>query len=388
MTPVEEMPTADELLDALPYGVLALAPDGTIVRANMPARLLVPSLATAAVRSCRDVFSCAAPGGPCKQGCFAARAANSGGPAPEVRIDTPGGTSPGALWVTASPLTGGRGTVLHLRPGWRGDRRRRSAERWHTGPELSIRVLGRTRVEALEDSLDNDWLNQRPGQLLKYLVCERRRLVMVDEITESIWPDRGPHAVSNTRYVIHRLRTKLEPRRAAHDPPKFVVLRSGGYELDRERIWIDADEFERAVKDGRTAMTSVDPATATQHLERAIDLYRGPFLADEPYARWADFERNRLASMAIYALRVLTALARERGDSEAAIQHLLRLAEIEPLDGSVHRELVQALLGADRRGDAKRQYDNFSKRLWGEWGEKPDFDLRSLSAERTRRTRR
>lgn len=382
MTPVDAIPAADELLDALPYGVLALRADGTVVRANAPAHELVPGLATGAVRNCRDLFFCQAPGGPCERGCFVARAASLSESAAEIRIDNAGGTSPGALWVTASPLPEGGGAILHLRPGWRGDRRRRSEERWQTGPELRIRTLGRTHVEALEDSLDSDWLSQRPGQILKYLVCERGRVVMVDEIAESIWPDNAHSAVGNARYAIHRLRSKLEPRRAAHDPPAFVVARGSGYTLDRGRIWIDVDEFERAVEEGRTAMTRLDQAAASEHLDRAMELYRGAFLADEPYAYWAGEERNRLAGLAAYALRILTALAGERGDGAGVLRHLQRLAALEPLDSGVHRELVQALLGHGLSSDAKRRYDSFVHRLRRELGVEPDFDFRSLFTER------
>jgi len=373
-------PTAEELLDALPYGVVVVASDGAIKRANAAAIGLVPSLVTDAVQSCGDLFSCRSRGGPCERGCLVARAAGSSKPAPEVRIDAVGGAFPGAMWVTASPLPDGRGAILHLRSGWRGDRRRRSEESWKSEPELRIRAFGRTQVDALEDTLASDWLSQRPGQILKYLVCERGRTVMVDEIAEAIWPDSGSLAVNNTRYSIHRLRTKLEPRRAAHDPPAFVVASGGGYALDRERIWIDADEFEQAVEQGRAAMVRLAQAAATEQLERAVGLYHGAFLADEPYAHWVTNERNRLASLAIYALRVLTALAHKRNDGPDAIRHLLRISELEPLDSGVHRELVQALLGDGQRSHAKRHYEAFASRLRHELGEEPDFDLRSEQA--------
>ncbi len=378
MTPDDNHPTAAELLDALPYGVVALSSEGAILRANATARDLVPGIAADDVRNCRDLYCCTAPGGPCERGCFVTRVARSVKPSTEIRIDTAGGVSPGALWVTASPLRAGDGAMLHLRPGWRGDRRRRSHEPWQTGPELRIRVLGRTQVESLEDSFDGNWLSERPGQILKYLVCERTRVVVVDEIAESIWPDAGRRGVANARFAIHRLRLKLEPRRAAHDAPAFVVSRGSGYALDRDRIWIDADEFERAIDEGRAAMARLDSAAAAQHLERANGLYRGAFLADEPYADWAIDERNRLAGMAVSALRVLTALAHERGDSTEAIRHLQRLAELEPLDSAVHRELIRALLAEGRRSDAKRRFDGFAQRLRRALGQEPEFDIRSL----------
>jgi len=125
-------------------------------------------------------------------------------------------------------------------------------------------------------------------------------------------------------------------------------------------------------------MDRLDQPTATRHLEHAIDLYRGEFLADEPYADWAYDERTRLASLATYALRVLIVLAHERGDELAAINHLERLSELEPYDSAVCRELVTALLYAGHHSEAKRRYTGFARRLRREFGEEPGFDLKSL----------
>lgn len=377
--PDDPTPAAEQLLDALPYGVVAVNGEGEILRFNAPAAELVPTLGKAA-RTCRDLFSCQIPGGPCEHACFAAHAAGTRTSGPEVRIDTAGGIPTGALWVSVSPMADA-GAVLHLRPGWRGDRRRRSEERWHNQPALRIRVLGRTEVESAHDSIEGDWLGQRPGQILKYLVCERGRVVMAEEIAEALWPDSGRRAVSNTRYSIHRLRTRLEPRRRPHDPPAFVLSRAGGYTLDRDLIWIDVDEFERALEDGRTAMTRLDTEAATLHYKRAVGLYRGALLADEPYADWVGEERIRLAGAAANALRVLSVLAHEAGDHNDVVRHLQHLARLEPLDSLVHRELVQALLGRGRRSDAKRHYDTFAQRLRRQLGQEPEFDLRSLSTE-------
>jgi DNA-binding SARP family transcriptional activator len=375
--------SADAALDALPYGVLILGAEGVLLHANAAARTLVASIGTAAAQHCGALLGCRIEGGPCERSCMAERAAEAASPSPEIRVDMPGGVAPGALWVTAAPLQPGSGALalMHVRPGQRRDRRRRSEVRWMSGPELRIRALGRTHVEALEDSVDGRWLSQRPGQVLKYLLCNRERVVPVDEIAESIWPGSGRQTVANTRYVIHRLREKLEPRRLAYDSPTFVVAHSGGYALDREHVWIDVDDFEQGVQDGQAAMARMDPISATHHLERAVELYRGDFLADDPYADWANDERYRLAAMATYALRVSVALAHERGDVQAAIGHLDRLTELEPFDSGVHRELISALLGAGLRSQAKRRYDRFAERLQREFGEKVDFDLRSLPTE-------
>jgi DNA-binding SARP family transcriptional activator len=366
------------VLDALPYGVLTVAPDGTVIGANAQAHVLLPGVGTPAMERCDDLFACRAEGGPCEHQCLAVRAGMSTEALPEIRIDTASGISTGALWVTFAPLRHRPEVILHLRPGHAGDRRRRSEPHWLFGPELQIRAFGRTLVEARGDVLNGDWVGQRPGQVLKYLVTVRKRVAMADEIAESIWPGSGQRSLSNTRHVIHRLREKLEPRRAAHARSSFVIAIAGGYALDSHSVWIDVDEFERSVQEGSTAMDRLDHATATRRLEHAIDLYRGDFLADEPYADWAYDERTRLASLATYSLRVLTVLAHERGDALAAIKHLERLSELEPYDAGVCRELITALLYHGHHSEAKRRYTGFARRLRREFGEEPGFDLKSL----------
>jgi DNA-binding SARP family transcriptional activator len=371
------------VLDALPYGVLTVAPDGTVIGANAQAHALLPGVGTPTMQRCDDLLACRAQGGPCEYQCLAMRAAMSTEALPEIRIDTAGGSSTSALWVTFAPLHDPPGVILHLRPGHAGDRRRRSEPHWLLGPELQIRAFGRTLIEARGDALNGDWVGQRPGQVLKYLVTVRKRVAMADEIAESIWPGSGQRSLSNTRHVIHRLREKLEPRRAPHARSSFVIAIAGGYALDNGTVWIDVDEFERSVQEGRAAIGRLDPAAARRHLEHAIELYRGDFLADELYADWAYDERTRLASLATYSLRVLTLLAHERGDPGAATKHLERLSELEPYDAKVCQELVTALLANGHHSEAKRRYTGFARRLRREFGEEPDFDLKSSRAAST-----
>jgi two-component SAPR family response regulator len=373
-------PGPRDVLDALPYGLLVLDVDGAVTDANPRAHELLPDLATDATRRCHEVLGCRVSDGPCERGCLIERAANSGESSAEIRVNSAADAGARPLWLTFAPLHGQRGAIVHIRPGEIGDRRWRNELRRGASLELEIRAFGRTQVQARGQSLGGKWLAQRPGQVLKYLVSTRERVAMADEIAESIWPGQGRRAVGNTRHVMHRLRDKLEPLRSPHTGSSFVLAVGGGYALDRERIWIDVDEFEQSVEQGSAAMKRFEPAAAAQHLEHAMGLYRDEFLRDEPYAHWAHDERSRLGGLARYALRVLVVLDREREDHGSAIRHLKRLADIEPLDSDISRELISALLFNGERSEAKRRYAGFADRLRREFGEDPDFDLRSLAA--------
>src|ERR671937_597195 len=87
--------------------------------------------------------------------------------------------------VGANPLAV---DLLHLRPGDRRDRRRRSDPHWLKGPEIRVLAFGRTHVDSAEGRLGGRWLQQRSGQLLKYLVAQRRRVVHSEEIAAALWP--------------------------------------------------------------------------------------------------------------------------------------------------------------------------------------------------------
>src|SRR5215218_4084980 len=177
--PARSGASAQQVLDHLPYGVVVTDRHGWVRDANAAAgRLLWDIERGGAARRCRDIFACRRSGGPCTDGCLVQRAATAGEPLPEIRIDSAEPEAdPSAFWVTAASLGEGTGVVLHLRPGDARDRRRRSEPHWLSGPQLHIRALGRMWVDAGEGPLGGQWLHQRPGQLLKYLVCERNRVV-------------------------------------------------------------------------------------------------------------------------------------------------------------------------------------------------------------------
>lgn len=376
------------MFTSLPYGIVVVDGQGGVVGWNDAAERMLPDLpADEGARRCDQLFACTMPGGPCEHGCLAARAAQGGAALPEIRIDSAKPGSVSALWVTAAPLERESRAVLHLRPGDARDRRRRSDPHWISGPELRIRAFGRTRVDSAEGPLGGQWLQQRPGQVLKYLVCERNRVVYADEIAEAIWPGAGPQGLNNVRHFVHQLRDKLEPARTKRAPSAFIVAVRGGYAVNRRHVRIDADEFEEAMQNGLAAAGRNDAAPAREALSHALALYTSDFLDDEPYAEWVYEERNRLRALAARALRALARLAVTEKDLGEAATQLERLAELEPFDPDVHRDLFTVWLAQGRRTEAARAYAAFRMRMLREFEEEPDFDLAALKPGRAARLR-
>jgi len=363
-----------ELVEAIPYGIAVVEGQRVVSANRATAELLWSAARGGPPGRCEELFACRTPGGPCDGGCLCERAAASEGPLPEIRIDAHAGSATSAVWVTASPVGDGKRAVLHLRRGDARDRRRRTDPHWLEGPELHIRALGRTWVASREGPLGGRWLAQRPGQLLKFLVCERNRVVHTEEIADALWPGAGRGGIGNVRHFMHGLRSRLEPDRVKGAESSFVVTVQGGYALNRRRVRIDVDEFERAVREGLAA-GGTNEAAARVGLERALELYGGDLVADETYAEWAYVERDRLRTLAAQALRTLGRLALARGDLGGAGAALERLGDMEPYDADTHRALLAVWMAQGRRTDAARRFAAYRARVAREFGEGPGFSL-------------
>ena len=365
-----------EAFECFPNGIVVVDESSGVVAVNARAKDLLGDVAANA--TCCSLLGCRAASSPLGDNCFSDMAREKGEALPEVRVDLGSGRPADALWVTASPLSEGR-AIIELRRGETGDRRRRTTPHWVTGPRLFVHALGRTRVESAEGPLQGRWLERRAGQLLKYLVSERSRVVYVDEIADNLWPDANVSAVSNVRYFVHILRQQIEPDRPKRGASPFIVSVQGGYSLNQERVWVDVDSFERDADAGLAAFRAGNPEEGERLLLRAVDRYQGDFLEDEPYAQWALPERDRLRAK---ASDVLDALVRARigaGDFEGGGALMDRLASMQPYDMTVQRRRIALSLGRGRRSDAVRQYDALRARMQKTFGERPSFALADVS---------
>jgi DNA-binding SARP family transcriptional activator len=358
---------AAEVFDRLPDGLMVCDRRGRVVATNVRLREIVGdgNAADGLAASCCSLLGCGRPGSPLAAGCMTAHVLAAGAPLPEVRLDGPPWSS-APVWVSAAALDDGT-VVFQLR---------RPRERRPGGGGLRIHALGQVRVEGPDGSIGGDWLAQRPGDLLRFLICRPDHAASADAIAEAIWPRSGPQAATSVRYFVHALRERLEPGRPKRGAPSFVVCRRGTYALDRERVWIDTDEFERRAAAGMSALRAGDHRAAVAELEQAVALYAGDLVAEDPYAEWAVHERERLRSMAGDALRSIARLHAD--DPAAAAPHLERLAHLEPFDSDVQRDHITALLRLGRRSRAARQYESFRVRLLREFGQRPDFELCAL----------
>jgi class 3 adenylate cyclase/tetratricopeptide (TPR) repeat protein len=233
---------------------------------------------------------------------------------------------------------------------------------------LDVRLLG--PLEVRRDGRLLKLGGAKPRHLIALLVLHLGETVSVDRLIDALWGERppgsAPHAVE---VYVSQLRKELGPA---------LLTRPPGYALVLEADQVDLTRFERRVAEGR-ALSERDPQRASGILREALELWRGPPLADFTYAPFAQVEIARLEELRWDALelRIDCDLALGRGDLVAELQALVAA---EPLRERLREQLMLALYRHGRQADALAEYGAARSTLMEQLGVEPNPDLRALEA--------
>jgi DNA-binding SARP family transcriptional activator len=383
--PRQGRPRARGLFERFPHGLLLVDAGRRVLSLNQQAReLLALDEPGPAGRTCCELVCQEIQGQVEIEGasCVTEWVLASGEALPDVQVAVRGGGAP--VSVSAARVDAEDVTVLfQVRPGMDRKGGARAIGRSREASEASrlrIHMLGPTRIELAGERLGGEWVEQRPGLLLKYLVCRRHGVAASDQIAEALWPAAAPReALASLRHYVHVLRQKLEPGRPRRTASSFIKTQRGGYRLDSERVWIDAEELEQHAHEGLRLVGEQQPGPARALLESAVNLYGGLFLPHEPEVEWVLEERERLHHVVARACGALVEVLLEAGHRDSASGYLRRLADMEPLDTDVQRRFIEVCLRQGRRSDAVRRYELLRTRTLRELGHEPDFTLADLT---------
>jgi DNA-binding SARP family transcriptional activator len=187
---------------------------------------------------------------------------------------------------------------------------------------------------------------------------------------DRFWPDAPPGAARNSLNVaVHGLRRAF--RASALGP--VVVLEGGAYQLDgRIRLWLDVDEFELHAAAGRRLEAAGEPAGAVAAYERALALYQGDFLADDPYEDWPVLAREQLLLTYLDVLDRLSGLAFGQHQYGACVALCRQLLARDPCREDAHRRLMRCYSRQGQPHLALRQYQACTDDLHQELGVDPE----------------
>ncbi|WP_242905866.1 AfsR/SARP family transcriptional regulator [Actinomadura terrae] len=201
--------------------------------------------------------------------------------------------------------------------------------------------------------------------LLVRLAAEGGRPVSAGRLLDDLWDD--PPGGNALQALVSRLRAVAGRDLVGHGP--------GGYRLAIDPGEVDAFAFERAVASARA---EPDPARRADALRRALDLWRGPALADVADADYALAAIARLGELRLAAYEDLADAELAAGRPAPSAAELEPLAAAHPLRERLRGHYMRALYAAGRQADALEVYEETRRALADRLGVDPSDELAAV----------
>jgi TolB-like protein/DNA-binding SARP family transcriptional activator/Tfp pilus assembly protein PilF len=185
-----------------------------------------------------------------------------------------------------------------------------------------------------------------------------------DVLAGLLWAEHSEEQAHNSmRQAIAVLRRELDGHAADVFASSDTVLA-----LKRETLVIDTESFER------DASVGIAPA-----LQRAVALWRGPFLADvaapdNNLEQWLAERREHYNALYAAAMDRLVPLL----TGQEQIEMARRLVHFDNLREASHRRLMETYAAQSERAQALRHYENMRRLLRMELGVEPSPETRAL----------
>jgi DNA-binding SARP family transcriptional activator len=233
---------------------------------------------------------------------------------------------------------------------------------------LEFRILGPLEVSDETGHVALGGPKQRG--LLAILVLEAGQVVATDRLIDLLWGEEAPKsATASLQNAIGRLRRALGA--------DVLETRAPGYVLSVGQEQIDARRFERTLADVRRL-----PADERrQRLNDALELWRGPALAEFAFDDFAQAEIRRLEEMRLVAREERIEADLELGRQADVVGELEGLVRDHPLRETFRKQLMLALYRAGRQAEALEVYQDARARFIDELGIEPGPELKRLQAE-------
>jgi DNA-binding SARP family transcriptional activator len=235
---------------------------------------------------------------------------------------------------------------------------------------LEFRILGPLEVVTEHGSVRLGGPRQRAT--LAILLLNANRVVSVDRLADQLYAGAPPvTAVTQVQRQISELRRTLGSASA-------IETRAPGYILHVAPQQLDLARFERAAGGAVRALQRDDAKTAADLLRTALELWRGPPLADLAYEPFAATSIDRLEEIRLAALEQRIDADLRLGRHADLVGDLEELVAAEPHREHYCAQLMLALYRSGRQADALAVYRRTRAMLVEEFGIEPTAALREL----------
>jgi DNA-binding SARP family transcriptional activator/DNA-binding beta-propeller fold protein YncE len=207
--------------------------------------------------------------------------------------------------------------------------------------------------------------------LLVMLAIHANEVVSVDRLIDELWGEHPPtRAPSTLQTYVSRLRRVVDTGDGVS-----IAFGSGGYVLRADPASIDAQRFARDLANAQGPSSAEE---RSRKLRAALELWRGPALADFRFAPFARGEIERLEELRLSALEYRIEADLACGRHAELVPELERLVAEHPWRERLRQQLMLALYRSGRQADALEAYRSGRRLLVDELGIEPGRALQEL----------
>jgi DNA-binding SARP family transcriptional activator/class 3 adenylate cyclase len=230
---------------------------------------------------------------------------------------------------------------------------------------MDFRILGPLEVRDRGGSVEIR--RRKPRALLAALLLRAGEPVNADVLIDALWGESPPRtARAALQNYVAQLRRSLGPG--------LVESRAGGYVLEVAPEQIDLGRFESLAAEGRDAAGE----ERVRKLREALELWRGPPLADLVFEPFVAHEAARLEELRTAALEDLIDAQLALGAGSDLVGELEHLIAEHPFRERLRGQLMLALYRSGRQADALEAYQETRRTLVDELGIEPSAPLKEL----------
>jgi predicted ATPase/DNA-binding SARP family transcriptional activator/DNA-binding CsgD family transcriptional regulator len=243
--------------------------------------------------------------------------------------------------------------------------------------ELEIRLLGPFDVRQGGGPVGPAGSKRRG--LLALLALRAGRVVPVSELIDGLWGDAAPASAANlVQTYVSAWRKALEADRPGRGGGSRIVTVGPGYRLYVMAGELDLERCGDLLARGRGAAAAGRNADAAGLLSGALELWRGPPLADLAREPFYPAAAERLSELYLQVVEAwaTAALAAGNGDDVAAV--LRQPRERAPFRERLCELLMWALFQEGRQADALAVYEDIRRVLADELGADPGPGLQDM----------
>jgi DNA-binding SARP family transcriptional activator len=244
--------------------------------------------------------------------------------------------------------------------------------------QLTIGLLGPLSARRNGESVAPSAAKQR--QVLALLALNAGRVVTVSTLIEELWGDNRPRSYSTTlQTYILQLRNAVAAA-APNDSAARRALgtRHCGYLLEEGSCQTDVEEFTRLARSGRAAAERGDARAASELLDRALKLWRGPALVDVRMGRVLELEVTSLEETRLGALERRIEADLALGRHADLLGELTLAAARSPMNENLCAFLMIALYRSGHVGRSLEAFHRLRSVLHEELGVEPCPRLQRL----------